>query len=98
FFLTIARTTNASTLSLHDALPILSKIWNETFLKAHPDPERIGATGNGPRSAWFTVAGLAAITVMIGLGAGPVMDYAIAASTQLIEAPAYLQLLNRGGE
>lgn len=76
----------------------MSKIWNETFLKAHPDPQSIGATGNGPLSAWFTVAALAAITVMIGLGAGPVMNYAIAASTQLIEAPAYLQLLNRGSE
>lgn len=76
----------------------MSKIWNETFLKAHPDPQQIGAAGNGPRAAWFTAAVLALITVMIGLGAGPVMNYAIAASAQLIEAPAYLQLLNRGGE
>lgn len=76
----------------------MSKIWNETFLKAHPDPQQIGVAGNGPRGAWFTVAVLALITVMIGLGAGPVMNYAIAASAQLIEAPAYLQLLNGGGE
>ena len=34
------------------------------------------------------------ITVAIGLGAGPVMEYAMAASRQLIEAPAYLQLLD----
>lgn len=72
----------------------MSKIWNESFLKAHPQAELLGAAGNGPRGAWITVAALALITVAIGLGAGPVMDYAMAASTQLIEAPAYLQLLD----
>lgn len=81
----------------------MSKIWNESFLKAHPQPELFGATGNAPRGAWITVGVLALITVAIGLGAGPVMEYAMAASAQLIEAPAYLQLLegqslDRGSE
>ncbi|MBQ0743999.1 MAG: Na+/H+ antiporter subunit D [Pseudomonas sp.] len=70
----------------------MSKIWNESFLKAHPHPQLLGVSGNGPRGAWVTVTVLALITVAIGLGAGPVMEYAMAASAQLIEAPAYLQL------
>ncbi len=76
----------------------MSKIWNESFLKAHPRPDQLGATGSGPRGAWVTVSVLALITVAIGLGAGPVMEYAMAASIQLIEAPAYLQLLNGRAE
>ncbi|PKM31800.1 MAG: Na+/H+ antiporter subunit D [Gammaproteobacteria bacterium HGW-Gammaproteobacteria-11] len=73
----------------------MSKIWNEGFLKAHPQPALLGQTGRGPTSAWVTVAALGLITLVIGLGAGPVMDYAMAASTQLIEAPGYLQLIDR---
>ena len=42
----------------------------------------------------MTVAILGAITVVIGFGAGPVMEYAGAAAEQLVEAPAYLQLLS----
>ena len=74
----------------------MSKIWNEGFLKAHPQPELLGQAGSGPTSAWVTVAVLGLITIVIGLGAGPVMDYAMAASTQLVEAPGYLQLIDRG--
>lgn len=73
----------------------MSKIWNEGFLKVHPQPALLGQTGRGPTSAWVTVAALGLITLVIGLGAGPVMDYAMAASTQLIEAPGYLQLIDR---
>ncbi len=72
----------------------MSKIWNEGFLKAHPQPDQLGSAGRGPAGAWYTAGVLALITVAIGLGAGPVMEYAMAASRQLIEAPAYLQLLD----
>ena len=65
----------------------MSKIWNEAFLKPHPagrDGERSAA---GMRPAVWAVSALAVMTVAIGLGAGPVMDYAIAAAEQL-GAPA----------
>ncbi len=76
----------------------MSKIWNESFLKAHPQPEQLGVAGDGPRGAWLTMIVLAVITVLIGFGAGPVMEYAVASAEQLVEAPAYLQLIERGGE
>lgn len=71
----------------------MSKIWNEAFLKPHPKPEQMTASNENPRSAWATVAVLAVITVAVGLGAGPAMEYAWAASEQLTEATVYLQLL-----
>ncbi|MBU1331858.1 MAG: Na+/H+ antiporter subunit D [Gammaproteobacteria bacterium] len=69
----------------------MNKIWNEAFLKPHPEgdeqlPERLGL-----RSAWFSVAGLALLTVVIGLAAGPVIDYAAAAAAQLGDPQVYIQ-------
>ncbi|AWI77064.1 Na+/H+ antiporter subunit D [Parazoarcus communis] len=68
----------------------MSKIWNEAFLKAHP----LGAAGSrtltGQAPAWWAAAGLAAITVGIGIGAGPVMDFASAAAEQLAHPAHYI--------
>ena len=75
----------------------MSKIWNESFLKPHPQPAQLLAAGDGPRGAWATVAVLAMITVVIGFAAGPVMDYAMAAADQLTEAPGHLALIVREG-
>ena len=72
----------------------MSKIWNESFLKAHPHPGVLANNTDGPRGAWLTVGVLGAITVTIGIAAGPVMDYAVAAAAQLVDAPAYLQLIS----
>ncbi|TVP88984.1 MAG: Na+/H+ antiporter subunit D [Pseudomonadaceae bacterium] len=71
----------------------MSKIWNESFLKPHPQPDLVANNGNGPGGAWVTVGVLGAMTVAIGLAAGPIMEYLQAAAEQLIDAPAYLQLL-----
>lgn len=69
----------------------MNKIWNEAFLKAHPQGEGALQPPTGTRSAWWGMAGLALLTVMIGLGAGPLIDYAMAAAVQLAEPQAYLQ-------
>jgi len=74
----------------------MSKIWNEAFLKSHPRGV-VGLDRQADlRLGLWVVAGLAAITVLIGLGAGPVMAYAIAAAGQLTEPVAYFQLIEGG--
>ncbi|MFU2486049.1 proton-conducting transporter membrane subunit [Thauera sp. WH-1] len=75
----------------------MSKIWNEAFLKPPP----AGTTGErssaGLQPAIWAVSALAAMTVAIGLGAGPVMDYAIAAAEQLAAPQAYIQAVTHAG-
>ncbi|MBP7641538.1 MAG: Na+/H+ antiporter subunit D, partial [Thauera sp.] len=80
----------------------MSKIWNEAFLKPHPGGAG-GEGGGGLRSAdglqpaLWAVGTLAAMTVAIGLAAGPVMDYAVAAAEQLAAPAAYIDAVVRAG-
>ena len=68
----------------------MSKIWNEAFLKPHPaGPDAIRPI-DGLRPAVWAMSALAAMTVAIGLFAGPVMDYASAAALQLSTPQAYI--------
>lgn len=69
----------------------MNKIWNEAFLKPHPQGEEALQPVPGMRAAWLGMAGLALLTVLIGLGAGPLIDYAVAAAAQLADPQAYLQ-------
>lgn len=75
----------------------MSKIWNEAFLKAHPRGDAGFTPTGGLGAAWWAIGALAAITVIIGLCAGPVMDYAIAAAEQLAHPEAYFQRINTSG-
>lgn len=75
----------------------MSKIWNEAFLKAHPGGKGAVRPADGMPWAWWAVTGLALLTVMIGLGAGPVMDYAVAAAGQLAEPSAYFAAVTGPG-
>lgn len=68
----------------------MSKIWNEAFLKAHPGGDAAIRNSHGQGAALWAAAGLAAITVLIGIGAGPVMDYANAAAAQLADPRQYI--------
>lgn len=68
----------------------MSKIWNEAFLKAHPGGETAIHPCRGQGPALWAAAGLAAITIAIGLAAGPVMDYANAAAEQLARPAHYI--------
>jgi multicomponent Na+:H+ antiporter subunit D len=67
----------------------MTKIWAEVFWKAPPVPVaaegRLDATLVGP------ILALAAITVAIGLGAGPVLDFSLEASRQLMEPRIYIE-------
>ena len=52
----------------------------------------------GMRPAVWAVSALAVMTVAIGLGAGPVMDYAIAAADQLGAPAGYIAaVIGTGG-
>ncbi|MVW75252.1 proton-conducting transporter transmembrane domain-containing protein [Pseudomonas xionganensis] len=75
----------------------MNKIWNEAFLKAHPKGEAALQLSTKSRAAWLGMAGLALLTVLIGLGAGPLIDYAIAAAEQLGNPEAYLQPFSPAG-
>jgi multicomponent Na+:H+ antiporter subunit D len=69
----------------------MNKIWNEAFLKPHPQGEEALQPLGGMRAAWLGMGALALLTVLIGLGAGPLIDYAVAAAAQLTDPQAYLQ-------
>ncbi|APR03675.1 proton-conducting transporter membrane subunit [Thauera chlorobenzoica] len=75
----------------------MSKIWNEAFLKPHPAGHAGERSAGGIRPALWAVGGLAALTVAIGLGAGPVMDYAVAAADQLGAPAGYIAAVTRDG-
>ena len=68
----------------------MSKIWNEAFLKPHPGGDGGLRSVAGLRPAVWAVSALAAMTVAIGLLAGPVMDYASAAAEQLAAPQGYI--------
>lgn len=74
----------------------MSKIWNEAFMKAHPaGVDAIRPVAGAGATGWAMVA-LAAVTVLIGLGAGVLLDYALAAAMQLMEPAAYFEALDHG--
>lgn len=76
----------------------MNKIWNEAFLKPHPRGEEALQRVTGMRAAWVGMSALALLTVLIGLGAGPLIDYAVAAAAQLADPQAYLQpFIGAGG-
>ena len=82
----------------------MTKIWAEAFWKPRPDqaPREDPATGRSPgrtSGLLIVVAALAALTVMIGLGAGPVFELAELAGRQLSDPAAYIQaVLGTGTE
>jgi multicomponent Na+:H+ antiporter subunit D len=78
----------------------MTKLWNEAFWKPRPidasgrpaEPASVPATLLGP------VLALAAVTVAVGLGAGPVFDLASRAAAQLSEPSQYIAaVLGPGG-
>lgn len=75
----------------------MSKIWNEAFLKPHPAGHEGERSADGIRPALWAVSALAAMTVAIGLAAGPVMDYAVAAAGQLGAPAGYIAAVIGGG-
>ncbi|WP_316015409.1 Na+/H+ antiporter subunit D [Roseobacter sp. HKCCA0434] len=68
----------------------MSKIWLEAFWKPHPDgPDAV--VGRVPLAMLVPIAGLAALTVFIGLGAGIFMDAALVAAGQILDPAGYIE-------
>ncbi|MCK6538728.1 MAG: Na+/H+ antiporter subunit D, partial [Anaerolineales bacterium] len=74
------------------------KLWNEAFWK----PASYSAVGTGAKPRlilrdWlFSIAFLAAITILIGLGAGPAFDVALQAGEQLMDPSIYIRAVMGG--
>jgi multicomponent Na+:H+ antiporter subunit D len=81
----------------------MTKIWMEAFWKPAPnaqgrDVEPRGALPTGYGLLFVPVAVLAAITVLVGLGAGPLFDLSIRAAEQLHDPSAYLRAVWGGNQ
>jgi multicomponent Na+:H+ antiporter subunit D len=67
----------------------MTKLWNEAFWK-EPAEERVPAAAPVPWTVLGPVVALAAITLAVGLGAGPVFDLASRAAAQLADPSRYV--------
>jgi multicomponent Na+:H+ antiporter subunit D len=69
----------------------MTKIWNEAFWKDAPEDEHEPAPpARVPALLLAPIVGLAAVTVAVGLLAGPVFDLASRAAAQLADPSAYV--------
>jgi multicomponent Na+:H+ antiporter subunit D len=68
----------------------MTKLWNEAFWKEPPEG-RAPATEPVPWTLLGPVVALAAITVAVGLGAGPLFDLASRAAAQLADPAQYVR-------
>ena len=70
----------------------MTKIWAQVFWKN--DPQETNAPDDDssvPLTLWLPALGLAALTVLIGLGAGAVFDVANRTAEQLLDRNLYIQ-------
>jgi multicomponent Na+:H+ antiporter subunit D len=90
-FLIVAVALVVSLLTLFSMM----KIWNEAFWKPAPETSAAHASlGRAPARlyAWLLpIAGLAVLTLAIGIGAGPVFDYALRTGEQLMAPAQYVR-------
>lgn len=68
----------------------MTKLWNEAFWKEPPEQSAMAAAPV-PWTLLGPVVALAAITVAVGLGAGPVFDLASRAAAQLADPSQYVR-------
>jgi multicomponent Na+:H+ antiporter subunit D len=68
----------------------MTKLWNEAFWKEPPEDGAVAAA-RVPWTLLGPVVALAAITVAVGLGAGPVFDLASRAAAQLADPSQYVR-------
>lgn len=78
----------------------MSTIWSEVFWKEAPEETDGSAVVPLPYGAWLLymapVAGLALLTVLIGLWPGPVFNFARQAAEQLVDPSGYIQVVLEG--
>jgi multicomponent Na+:H+ antiporter subunit D len=72
------------------------KVWIAVFWSPAPDPvpdavvPRPGEPLGGPLLMVAPTAALAALTLAIGLAAGPIYDYSVRAAADLLDPSAYV--------
>jgi multicomponent Na+:H+ antiporter subunit D len=69
----------------------MTKLWNEAFWKEPPEGAARPLTGRVPGTLLGPVVALATVTVVLGLGAGPVFDLASRAAAQLADPTEYIR-------
>jgi multicomponent Na+:H+ antiporter subunit D len=77
----------------------MMKLWNEAFWKPAPPAAEAPAApqaARGLRSWLLPVGALAAVTVAIGLGAGPMFALALRAGEQLMNPAEYIRAVLEG--
>jgi multicomponent Na+:H+ antiporter subunit D len=73
------------------------KLWMEAFWKPAPQAEAdTRRLGLNVRTWLYPIAFLAALTVLLGLGAGPLFTFALQAGEQLMNPSIYIQAVMRG--
>jgi multicomponent Na+:H+ antiporter subunit D len=73
------------------------KLWTEAFWKPVPQSEAgTRKTDANVRAGLYPIASLAALTVLIGLAAGPLFRFALQAGDQLMNPSLYIQAVMRG--
>jgi multicomponent Na+:H+ antiporter subunit D len=72
------------------------KIWSEAYAKPLPEGSRLEGAS---KAKWMLPAGvLAAIVILMGLGAGPVQDVLMRAGAELSSPDQYQRLVLGGNE
>lgn len=74
----------------------MTKIWNEVFAK-EPQESPAADKESIPLLQIVPIAVLAALTVGLGIGAGPMLDLAIRASEQLLDTSEYVSAVHGQG-
>ncbi len=80
----VAAALGVSVLTLYSML----KIWDLAFWK--PAPAAPSTGGAAPPTAVIATGGVVALTLALGLAAGPAMDLAVRAAEQLLDRSAYV--------
>ncbi|MEM9853607.1 MAG: Na+/H+ antiporter subunit D [Pseudomonadota bacterium] len=78
----------------------MTKIWAEAFWKAHPDSVEPSLSKLSRVEKWhllLPIAGLAALTLVIGFFPEPFISFAEDAAGELLDPTAYLEAVLRGG-
>jgi multicomponent Na+:H+ antiporter subunit D len=92
-YVLVAIALGVSILTLFSML----KLWTEAFWKPAPEDSGVKATLGANLQGWlFPIVFLAVITVLIGIGAGPLFRFALQAGEQLMNPSIYIQAVMGG--
>lgn len=69
----------------------MTKIWAEVFWKAPPERVSVAPPGRPYRNLVAPAAILVTLSLLLGIGAGPALDFANTAATQLLGTAEYVQ-------